>query len=435
MKQEIAKLKPTGDKTVRVQGWVDSVRNQKSIQFLIIRDRSGKVQVTIKRENSPEIATTVETLLRDSTVTIEGRIVEAPNVKLGGIEIIPTKLEVTSHALVSPIDEKSGLDLQLDYRWLDLRDPKKIAYFQIQTEVLKAMRDWFVQNGFIEIMTPKLTGHSTEGGAEVFEVKYYDKKAYLTQSPQLFKQMAIAGGFERVFEIGGNYRAEKSYTSRHSTEFFALDVEMGFINDEHDVMDVEEAMLRYIMETVAKTCKHLFAELGIEPPSFPTSKFPRMTLLESYALLERERGYIVPKAAKGDLDPEGERLLCEIAKEKYNCDAIFITNFPSSARAFYIQRLDDSKPKVTRGFDLLYRGVEITSGGQREHNPERLVANLAEKGIPAENMQFYIDFFRYGCPPHGGFALGIARLVAKMLNLPSVKDTTFLFRGPERLSP
>ncbi|MCL2587519.1 MAG: aspartate--tRNA(Asn) ligase [Firmicutes bacterium] len=413
----ISKLKPS--ENVVIQGWVDSVRAQKAIIFLIIRDRSGKVQVTIKRENTPEIADAVEGLLKDSTVRIEGKVVDAPNVKLGGIEVIPTKLEVTSSALVSPIDDKTGLDLAMDYRWLDLRD--KVHYFEFQTRVLKAMRDWFVENEFIEIMTPKLTGNSTEGGAEVFSLKYYNQTAYLTQSPQLFKQMAIAAGFEKVFEIGANYRAEKSYTSRHSTEFFALDVEMGFVKDEHDVMAVEESMLRYIFEKV-------------EMP-LASAPFPKISLLESYELLEKERGYIVPKAAKGDLDPEAERLLCEIAKEKWGHDFIFITNFPSSARAFYIQRLDETKPRLTRGFDLLYRGVEITSGGQREHNPERLVNNLAEKGIAEENMKFYIDFFRYGCPPHGGFALGIARLVAKMLDLPSVKDTTFLFRGPDRLSP
>ena len=407
--------------SISVQGWVDSVRAQKAIVFLIIRDRSGKVQVTIKRDSNPDIAKIAENLLVDSTVLIEGKVVSAPNVKLGGVEIVPTKLTVTSSALVSPIDEKSGLDLQLDYRWLDLRDPKKLEYFRVQTEVLKHMRDWFVLNDYIEIMTPKLTGHSTEGGAEVFEVKYYDKKAYLTQSPQLFKQMAIAGGFERVFEIGGCYRAEKSYTSRHSTEFFALDVELGFVNDEHDVMAAEEAMIRYIFE-----------KMSIPMPSAP---FPKISLLESYELLEKERGYIVPKAAKGDLDPEAERLLCEISKEKWGHDFIFITNFPSSARAFYIQRLDGGKPKLTRGFDLLFKGVEITSGGQREHNPEKLIENIRDKGIDPNSMQFYVDFFRYGCPPHGGFALGIARFVAKILGLSSVKDTTFLFRGPDRLAP
>ena len=419
--------------SVKIQGWVDSVRAQKAMIFLILRDNSGKVQVIIKRESAPEIAAVVDGLLRDSTVMIEGKVLSAPNVKLGGIEIVPSNLVVTSNALVSPIDEKSGLDIAMDYRWLDLRDSKKLGYFQVQTQVLKAIRDWFVQNKFVEIMTPKLTGNSTEGGAEVFSLKYYGKTAYLTQSPQLFKQMAIAAGFERVFEIGACYRAEKSYTSRHSTEFFALDVEMGFIDDENDVMDAEESMLRYVFTEVAKS--PLWAQLGIDAPTLPSKPFPRISLLNSYKLLEDERGYIVPKAAKGDLDPEAERLLCEIAKEKWGSDFIFITNFPSSARAFYISRLDDTKPKLTRGFDLLYRGVEITSGGQREHNPERLVNNIMDKGIAEEDMKFYIDFFRYGCPPHGGYALGIARLVAKMLGLPSVKDTTFLFRGPDRLNP
>jgi len=418
--------------TVSIHGWVDTIRNQKSIQFIVIRDRSGAVQVTVHKEKLPQVAEVFETLLTQSTVIINGNVVAAPNVKLGGIELIPTEVKVTSSAAVPPIDEGSSVDLRMDYRWLDLRDPKKLAAFKIQTVVLDLIRDWFIKKNFIEIMTPKITGAGAEGGSEVFEVKYFDRKAYLTQSPQLFKQMGIASGFERVFEIGANYRAEKSHTSRHATEFFALDVEMGFIADEHEVMDAEEDMLRYVFEHTATQCAPLLAELGVTL-NVPTKKFPRITLLEAYQLLEDERGYIVPKASKGDLDPEAERLLCEISKEKYGSEFIFITDFPSSARVFYIMRKDD--PKITRGFDLLYKGVELTSGGQREHNPDRLRKNMHDKGMNEADLKFYVDFFEYGCPPHGGYALGIARLLARMLDLPSVKDMTFLFRGPDRLAP
>ncbi|MCL2756075.1 MAG: aspartate--tRNA(Asn) ligase [Firmicutes bacterium] len=427
----LSKLKP--GKTVMVQGWVDTIRDQKSIMFLVLRDREAKVQVTILKNKMPEIAEKLEGILTDSTLKIIGKVVAAPQVKLGGIEIIPASVEVTSSAKVAPIDEKSSVDLLMDYRWIDLRDENKRAVFQVQTEILAAMRDYFVKNKFIEIMTPKITGQGTEGGAEVFEVKYYDRKAYLTQSPQLFKQMAISSGFEKVFEIGACYRAEKSYTSRHATEFFALDVELGFVEDGHCPMNCEEEMLKYVLGRVAKNCKGLLEQLGVEI-HLPTGPFPRVTLLDSYKLLEDERGYIVSKAAKGDLDPEAERLLCEISREKWNSDFIFITNFPSSARPFYVMRLNDNQ-KITQGFDLLYKGVEITSGGQREHRPDHLRANLVDKGMNPDDMQFYIDFFEYGCPPHGGFALGIARFVARMLDLPNVRESTFLFRGPDRISP
>ena len=420
-------------KQVCVHGWIDTIRDQKSIMFVVLRDRDGKVQVTIPKGRLPEIASQFEGVLTDSTIVIHGEVVTAPQVKLGGIEIIPSKVEITSKAQVSPIDEKSSLDLLMDYRWIDLRNENKISYFKIQTAVIAAMREYYINNSWIEIMTPKLTGFSTEGGAEVFEVKYYDTKAYLTQSPQLFKQMGMASGFERVFEFGGCYRAEKSYTSRHSTEFFALDTEMAFIDDEHDVMDNEEEMLRFVLTRLNETSKPILESLGVTV-EIPAVKFPRITLLEAYELLKKERNYVVPKSAKGDLDPEAERLLCEISKEKWNSEFIFVTNFPSSARPFYIMRLDGDK-KFTRGFDLLYKGVEITSGGQREHRPDVLRANIADKGLDPKNLEFYVQFFEYGCPPHGGYALGLARFVAKILNLPNIKDSVFLFRGPERLAP
>ncbi|MCL2570492.1 MAG: aspartate--tRNA(Asn) ligase [Firmicutes bacterium] len=427
---EIKDLKP--GKKVRVHGWVRSIRDQKSIMFLILGDRESLVQVIIKKEEYPEVAHALEGIQINSTVVLDGRVVAAPNVKLGGIEIIPTKVTVTSRAAVSPIDEKSGLDLQLDYRWLDLRCPVKTGYFKVQTEILRAMREWFVKNKYIEIMTPKITGHSTEGGAEVFEVKYFDKKAYLTQSPQLFKQMGIAAGFEKVFEVGASYRAEKSFTSRHATEFFGVDVEIGFVDSEHDVMDAQEAMLAAAFKQIGKSCADLFKKLDIQFNG-NLKKFPRITLLQAYDLLLKERGYEVPKASKGDLDPESERLLCEISAEKWGSDFIFITDFPVSARPFYIMKGENAK--FTRGYDLLYRGVEITSGGQREHRADVLRESIRAKGMNPEDLNFYVQFFEYGCPPHGGYCIGLARIVSKILGLPSVKDVIYLFRGPDRLSP
>jgi aspartyl-tRNA synthetase len=432
---EISKI--TAGQKVNIRGFVDIIRDQKSIQFVIIRDASGKVQVTVFKPEKPEIAKIFETLLVESVVSVTGSVVAAPNVKLGGIEIIPDSVEVLSSAKVSPIDEKSAVDLQMDYRWLDLRDPKKRAYFQIQTLVKKAMFEYFTDNGFTYLDTPKLSSANAEGGSEVFEVKYFDQKAYLTQSPQFYKQMAMASGFEKYFEFCACYRAEKSFTSRHATEFVALDVELAYIDDHHDVMDVEENMIKYVLAQTEKTCGKIMKDvLGIDFKA-QTAKFPRIKLLDAYDLLEKEKGYKVPRANKGDLDPEGERLLCEIAREKYNSDFIFITDYPVAGRVFYSARHenDTTAPQLTKTFDLLYKGVEITSGGQREHNPEKLKSNMLDKGIDPKTMQTYISFFEYGCPPHGGFALGFGRFFAKLLEIPSIKDATYLFRGPDRLTP
>jgi len=419
----IRDLKP--GKTVTVAGFVDKIRDQKSIQFIVLRDRTGRVQVTVFKPDLPEIAKVFEGMTHDTVVSITGKVVAAPQVKLGGIELVPASVNILSPAKLSPIDEKTGPDLAMDYRWIDLRDDKKTQYFKVMTLGEQAIRDWFVKNEFIEIHTPKITAFSSEGGSEVFEVKYYDKKAYLTQSPQLFKQMAMAAGFERVFEIGPQYRAEKSYTNRHASESFALDLEISYINSHHDVMDLEEKMLKDVMTVLHKKC-------GTALP--PAGRFPRITLEQSYELLKKERNYIVPRASKGDLDPEGERLLCEISREKWNSDFIFVTDYPAAVRAFYSMKHEDN-PMLTKSFDLLYKGQELNSGAMREHSPEKLRQNMRDKGINPADMEFYVQFFEYGCPPHGGIGFGLGRFFARLLDLPALRDVTFLFRGPDRLQP
>lgn len=433
MKRTLIKdIKP--EKTVNIRGFIEKIRDQKSIQFIVVRDGSGKVQITVFKPDAPEIAETFSGLITGSTVSITGKVVAAPQVKLGGVEIIPTKVEVYSLAKPSPIDEKSGIDLQMDYRWLDLRDDKKLAWWKVMTIGMKAMRDWFVKNSFLEVQSPKITAFASEGGSEVFEIKYYDQKAYLTQSPQLFKQMAMASGFEKYFEIGPQFRAEKSYTSRHASESFALDFEISYIDDHHDIMDTQEKMLKYVLKEIEKNCGEMMKEkLGMNFKA-QTEKFPRISLLDSYELLKKEKGYVVPRAAKGDLDPEAERLLCEIAKEKYNSDFIFITDFPAACRAFYSMK-HENDPKLCKSFDLLYKGLEVTSGAQREHRVENLKQNMIEKGIKPENMDFYVQFFEYGVPPHGGIGFGLARFFSRLLDLPTIKDVIFLFRGPDRLAP
>jgi len=421
-------------KPATISGFVDKIRDQKSIQFVVIRDISGRVQVTVFKPELPKIAEIFSGLQVDSVVSIEGKVVDAPNVKLGGIEIIPTKVEVLSSAKLSPIDDKTGPDLAMDYRWIDLRDDKKREIFKVMTLGEMAFREWFIKEGFTEIHSPKITAIASEGGAEVFSIDYYGKKAYLTQSPQFFKQMAMSAGFEKVFEIGAQYRAEKSYTSRHASESFALDFEMSYINDHHDIMDTLESAVKYVHKQLKAKADNLIKDITGRDFTPAEAKFPRVTLEESYKLLKDIKKYDVPRASKGDLDPEGEKLLCEIAKEKYGCDFIFVTDFPAATRAFYSQKHDDN-PLLCKSFDLLYKGLEITSGAKREHNPDKLRENMRAKGIDPKGMEFYIQFFEYGVPPHGGIGFGLGRFFARLLDLPALRDATFLFRGPDRLMP
>ena len=433
MKRTLIKEIKSGT-TVNLRGFVENIRNTKALLFVIIRDTTGKMQIFVSKESKPETAATFENLGTGSVVSITGKAVANPNVRMGGIEVIPDKIEVLSSAKLSPIDENSGPDLQMDYRWIDLRDTKKQALFTIQTVGERAMREYLIQNGFTEFHTSKITGFASEGGAEVFPIQYYGKKAYLTQSPQLYKQMAIAAGFEKFFEIGAYYRAEKSHTSRHASESFALDFEIAYIDSHHDLMDAAEEMLKYTLAEIEKTCGALIREIrGIDFRA-QTAKFPRVTLSQAYELLEKERGYKIPHETNGDLNPDGERLLGEIAREKWNSDFIYVTDFPAETRAFYSMK-DETDPKLTKSFDLLYKGLEIFSGAQREHNPEKLKQNMMQKGIDPKSMEFYTQFFEYGCPPHGGIGMGLARFFARLLDLPQIRDVVFLFRGPDRLAP
>ena len=319
-----------------------------------------------------------------------------------------------SVADVLPIAPDSGPDLRMDYRWIDLRDEKKVFMFKIASAFEKYAVEFFDKEGFINIHTPKITTISSEGGSEVFEMKYFDRKAYLTQSPQLYKQMSMMAGFDKTFEIGELFRSNPSFTNRHATEFTCIDVEISFIESHHDVMDVEENMFKYIMkgmkEEYGEEYKRLFGKDMIE------------------------MNYEVPRALKGDLDPDGEKLICEWAKKKYGSDFVFITDFPFKARAFYTMHREDN-PELSKSYDLLFKGLEITSGAQREHRYEQLKANIIEQEINPDDMKVYLDFFRYGAPTHGGFGLGLARTLAKLFDMPNVRDVIFIFRGPNRLTP
>ena len=419
----------------KIAGYVESIRNKGNMQFLILRDSTGFIQITVERKNNEKIAEEIDKLTLHSFVTLEGKSIEAPYVKNGGREFLPTSLEINSIAQPLPINEESGQDLKMTYRWLDLRDEKKVFYFKIQTAFERYSVEYFINKGFINIHTPKITALSSEGGSEVFEIKnYFGQKAYLTQSPQLYKQMAMMAGFDKVFEIGEYFRANPSFTNRHDTELHGIDTEISCIESHHEIMDLEENWLKYVMGKVKEEYGQEYVKYFGKEMLELNYEFPRITLKEVYEILEKEMNYVVPRQLKGDLDPEAERLICQYVKEKYGSDFVFVTDFPTKARAFYSMRYEDN-PEITKTYDLLFKGVEITSGAQREHRYEILKNQIAESGINPENMAQYLEFFKYGAPTHGGFGISVTRVLFKLFDLPSVKDVTFLFRGPNRLLP
>ena len=419
------------EQEVKIQGFIEKIREPKSMIFLVLKDTTGRIQVTVDRAAQPDVEAQISGKLVGSVVTVYGTCHLSEYVKMGGKEFIPTKIVVESSAEALPINNEAKIEERLNYRWIDLRDENKTLVFKIATDVEMAMRKFCVENNFMEIHTPKITAQSTEGGAEVFKLEYFGQPAYLTQSPQFYKQMAMSSGFERVFEFGDCFRAEQSFTARHATEFESFDVEMSYINSHHDVMDFEENLLKYTLKEIEQKYGSQIEEAFGVKVKVPTGDFPRIKYDDALEILKKEYNYT---GAANDFDTESERLICDYAMKKYDSEFVFITDYPCSQRAFY-SMVDDNEPRLCKSYDLLWKDQEITSGAQREHRPQELAKNIQAKGIKPENMQFYIDFFRYGCPPHGGFAIGMARLIAKLLGLPSIKEATFLFRGPNRLLP
>jgi nondiscriminating aspartyl-tRNA synthetase len=414
----------------KIAGWVETYRDTKYMIFIVLKDATGKIQVSVDKGKQPELVQTLSGVIPHSVITVEGEAVKNELVKLGGAEFLPTHIEVNSLASALPIDEKSSVDQRLNYRWLDLREEHKNLIFNIQSALVKHMRNFLYDNGFIELHSPKLIGAASESGSDVFEVKYFDGKAYLSQSPQFYKQMAMASGFERIFEVGPVFRAENSFTSRHSTEFTGFDIEFSFIESYEDVMVMQENLLTYALEKLNGDFGKELEEIFKTPLFIPTLPFPRIKLADLYDELEARYGYCVPESEKTDLTTEAEKLSFKYAKEVYNHEFLFVTHFPKDKRAFYHMRKDG----VLQGYDLLWRGVEITTGAQREHNYEKLLQQAQEKGL-GKDIDFYLEFFKYGCPPHGGFGLGIDRLTMLLLNLSSLKEAEYIFRGPTRLFP
>ncbi len=411
-----------------IVGFAQTIRAQSKIAFLLVRDVTGILQtvITIEQPEAFEISSGLST---ESVVKVTGLVKEAKQA-IGGFEIEATTIEVISAAdaqLPIPIVDKKGGEeteapTRFDYRWLDLRKPEKLQIFKVWTELEKGFREYWDQNNFLEIYTPSFMSTPSETGAEVFEVNYFDRKAYLAQSPQFYKQMAMASGFERVFMAGPVFRAELSFTTRHLTEFTGWDFEMSYIESHHDIMDAEEGMI--ISGFTRLTEK--FPELNVV---VPTSPFPRITMLEAKAILA-ERGVV--SGEEHDLSPEEERAISEYVQEKYNHEFVFITEYHVSKSAFYHMRNEDGRGKRA---DLLYKGIEVTTLAQREHRIEILEKQAIEKGMSLEALKDYLNFFRWGCPPHGGAGIGPGRFIMKILDLPNVREATYLPRDVKRLNP
>ncbi|MFR7976322.1 MAG: aspartate--tRNA(Asn) ligase [Intestinibacter bartlettii] len=415
------------DKSVKIQGWVHRIRTLKSITFLIIRDRSGLVQCILDNTNN------MEKLSLETVVSING-IVKESNNKLGNYEVQVKSIEVLSLTDIElPIEINKdtleiNLDTMLNNRVLSLRHTTVNSIFKIQNIIVNGVREYLSQNEFTEIFTPKIVSEGAEGGSEIFKLNYFEKQAYLAQSPQFYKQMMVGAGFERVFEIGHVYRAEEHNTSRHLNEYVSIDLEVGFIKNEYDLMKLEEELIKYILSKVEKEGKEYLNILNVELPKIP-NEIPKIDFNDVLEILKNKFNRI---DLDGDLDPEAEKQIYKYCKDEFNSDFLFVTNYPRNKRPMYTMPLGETG---TRSFDLLFRGVEITTGGQRIHDYDMLVSNIKYKGAKPENYQSYIETFRYGMPPHGGLAIGLERLTTRLLGIDNVREASLIPRDRTRLIP
>ncbi len=421
---------------VKISGFAQTIRKQGGIIFLVLRDITGSIQTVVIKGNTENFEK-IANLSLESVISVTGDAKENSQ-SPGGIEVFIDTVEVLSVAepeLPIPVNEKgegeTNLDTRLDWRYLDLRKTKNALIFKIWTLMDQIFTNVLTDHGFLQIHSPKITGSPSEGAAELFEIDYFGSKAYLTQSPQFYKQMAMSAGFEKVFEIGPVFRADPSFTSRHSTEFTGYDLEMSFIESHHEVMDVEEVVLIEIITKIKEIYGEEIQKLFHRELVIPTFPFPRIPFAQVKTIL-KEKGITSDKVV--DLSPEEERGIGQYAKEKYNCEFVFVVDYPTAGRAFYSQKYEDH-PELSKTFDLLWNGLEITSGAKREHRYEELKQNALDKGINLETIQDYLNFFKYGCPPHGGLGAGPNRFIMKLLDLDNIREASFLYRGVKRLTP
>ncbi len=418
-------------KKVVVAGWIQKLRDLGKVKFIVLRDKDGEIQITIK--DSPELDKTFGKLVRESVISVAG-VVKKNAAAPGGREIVPEKIAVLSQAesplpLETDVHIQSTLDKRLDFRSIDLRMPRNRAIFKVQSTLIQEMQAFLKSMDFMQIFTPCLMGVASESGAEIFPVVYFEREAFLRQDPQLHRQLSIAGGLEKVYDIGPAWRAEQSHTTRHMCEHRVMAVETSFIENEYEVMELEENLVSFAMEKLKKDCKEeldMFNAAMEIPRKFPVLEFPKI-----YDILG-ELGVKLPRGE--DLNGAAEKKLGEYVKEKYNSDFFFVNRFPFAVKPFYVMRVDD-EPEWARSVDLIFKGIEMSSGGQREHRYNKIIEQAKIKKMKLEPINWFADFFKYGVPPHGGFALGIERLTMQILGLENIREATLFPRDMERLVP
>ncbi len=432
----IKNLKNNIGKEVTIAGWVDVRRDHGKLIFIDLRDMSGKVQMVAlpNHEEAHKAATAVRP---EWVVEITGKVNKRPEKMVnkdeenGNLEIEILDVSVLNKSAELPFDkeEKLNLDTYLDYLPLTLRTERAKGVFRVQTTIIQAFRDFLVSDSFTEFQSPKLVGGDAEGGAGVFHVDYLnDQDAFLATSPQFYKQIMV-GIYERVFTTGNVFRAEKHSTSRHLNEYTSLDLEFGFIKDHHDIMHLTDRLMNHIVNMVNEKCEKELSLFNVEKVVIPT-EIPYMKLREAQEIIKKEHG--VDCTDEPDLEPQHERWICEYAKEKLNSDFIFITHYPVSKRPMYTYE-DEKDPGFTKSFDLLFRGIEVSTGGQRVHDYKTLVSKIKERGLDPEKFSFYLQAFKYGIPPHGGFGMGLERLTTRFLGLDNVKKATLFPRDMNRI--
>ena len=424
----ISEVKDSQDETILLRGWVYKIIDLSNIVFVKLRDKSGIIQLVTNKEQ-------IEGLKLENAIEVIGK--KSKNEKApGGIEIIVDEIKILGRTYydklpfeINSYKNKAALETQLDHRTIALRRPEIRAIFKVQNEIEQAFRDYLRSKNFEQIHTAKIIDSSTEGGSEMFTVNYFDRRSFLAQSPQFYKQMMVGAGFERVYEIGHAYRAELHNTWRHLNEYVSLDVEMGFIKDEFELMDLEEGFLDYLFKHLNKVCKKELEMYKVELPN--EVKIPRITLEEAHKILLEKYN---KKSPIGNIDAKGEELICDYVKKEYGTEFVFLTKYPVAKRPMYTMP-DDEDKTLTKSFDLIYDGLEITTGGKTNHDYEMLKENIIKFGLNPEDFDFYLDTFKYGMPPHGGFAIGLERLTMKILKLSNIREATLVPRDMKRLTP
>ena len=427
-------IRPSIDKQkVIVGGWVRTIRELGKVKFLLLADMYGTCQITVKKgEVSEELLGKLSGFGKEDVILVEGHV-KKNDQATGGAEIVPEKFTLLSKSespLPLDFNVKSGLDKRLDWRTIDLRKPEVNAIFRIESAIVHGMEEWLDKSGYIKTFTPCLMGVTSEGGAEIFPVVYFLKEAYLRQDPQLHRQLVIAGGVDKLYDIGPSWRADPSHTSRHLCEHRGCAVELSFISDEYDIMKVEEQVVISAFKRVEKDCKEELETLGLKL-NIPKAPFPIIEFPKVYEILE-EMGKKIEYGQEPDR--EGEMLLYQYVKNKYNHDFFFLNRFPFGIKPFYVMKIDN-EPEWARSTDMIYKGTELSSGGQREHRHTKLMQQVKEKNMDIEKVKWFTDSFKFGVPPHGGFCIGIERFVMKMLDLENIKEAVLFPRTPERLVP